>query len=153
MFDAVVNHISAHSEWGQSFLEDDPRYRYYFTVADPEADLSQDFRPLALPWLTEVETAVGPKQVLTTYSTNQIDLNCVDPNVLLDVIDTLLFYLARGAELIRWSIHGVVLTDRFFRGTPDPIAGGSCAGSRFDNRYQGEQHAYWLTAVSSVLVA
>ena len=101
MFDAVVNHISVQSDWFSGFLQDDPRYRNYFTVVEPGADLSQVFRPRALPLLTEVETVVGPKQVWTTFSADQVDLNYAESEILLEVIDTLLFYVAHGAEFIR----------------------------------------------------
>lgn len=101
MFDAVINHISAHSSWFQAFLKNDPRYQDYFTVVDPGADLSAVFRPRNLPLLTPVETAAGLKHVWTTFSSDQIDLNYRNPNVLLEIIDTLLFYIQHGADLIR----------------------------------------------------
>jgi glycosidase len=106
MFDAVINHISAQSAWFQGFLRDEPRYRDYFTVVNPGTDLSQVFRPRALPLLTPVETAAGPKQVWTTFSEDQIDLNYSNPDVLLEVIETLLFYVGQGAELIRLDAIG-----------------------------------------------
>jgi len=101
MFDAVVNHISVGSEWFKGFLRDEPRYRDYFTVVEPGTDLSQVFRPRTLPLTTKVETAVGERQVWTTFSADQIDLNFASPELLLDVIDILLFYVARGARYIR----------------------------------------------------
>lgn len=101
MFDAVINHISRESDWFRRFLRHDPQYRNYFTVVEPGTDLSQVFRPRALPLLTEVETAVGKKHVWTTFSDDQIDLNYASPDLLLDVIDVLLFYVAHGAEFIR----------------------------------------------------
>ncbi len=57
--------------------------------------------PATLPLLTDVETAAGPRRVWTTFSTDQVDLNYAEPEVLLEVIDTLLFYVAQGAEFIR----------------------------------------------------
>ena len=101
MFDAVINHISAQSAWFQGFLRDEPEYRDYFTVVEPGADLSAVFRPRAHPLLTEVETAVGPRHVWTTFSPDQIDLNYRNPDVLLEVLGTLLFYVSQGAEFIR----------------------------------------------------
>jgi len=101
MFDAVINHISSESDWFQAFLADDPHYHDYFTVVDPGTNLSHVFRPRALPLLTPVETAAGLKHVWTTFSADQIDLNYANPNVLLDVIDVLLFYISQGASLIR----------------------------------------------------
>lgn len=101
MFDAVINHASVQHEWFQSFLQDDPRFRDYFIAVEGSPDLSQVVRPRALPLLTQFETAAGPKQVWTTFSTDQVDLNFKNPAVLLEIIDTLLFYVSRGAQLIR----------------------------------------------------
>ena len=58
-------------------------------------------RPRTLPLLTRFETPSGAKNVWTTFSTDQIDLNWRNPAVLLEIIDVLLFYVARGAEFIR----------------------------------------------------
>jgi sucrose phosphorylase len=101
MFDGVINHISAQSEWFAAFLRDDPKYRAYFIVVEGEPDLSQVVRPRALPLLTEFTTPSGLKRVWTTFSVDQIDLNYANPDVLLDMIDVLLFYVAHGAEMMR----------------------------------------------------
>jgi glycosidase len=101
MFDAVINHISRHSAWFQAFLRDEVPYTDYFIVVDPHTDLSQVVRPRALPLLTAVETPSGTKYVWTTFSDDQIDLNYSNPQVLLEIIDLLLFYVERGAEVIR----------------------------------------------------
>jgi sucrose phosphorylase len=101
MFDAVINHISARSEWFRAFLRDDPKYRGYFIVVDGNPDLSQVVRPRALPLLTKVNTPSGEQRVWTTFSDDQMDLNYRNPEVLLEIVDLLLFYAARGAEFIR----------------------------------------------------
>ncbi|MCJ7701093.1 MAG: sugar phosphorylase [Anaerolineales bacterium] len=101
MFDAVVNHVSSQSVWFQGFLKDDPAYREFFTVVDPGTDLSRVFRPRAAPVLTPFLTPSGEKLVWTTFSADQIDLNFANPDVLLEVIDILLFFAAHGADFIR----------------------------------------------------
>ena len=101
MFDAVINHASVRHEWFQGFLRNDPHYRDYFVVVEGSPDLSQVVRPRALPLLTPFETASGPRQVWTTFSADQVDLNFHNSDVLLEIIDTLLFYIAHGAQLIR----------------------------------------------------
>lgn len=101
MFDAVINHVSAQSDWFQGFLRDDPYYRKYFLVMAPGTDLSQVFRPRATPLLTPVQTVTGQKLVWTTFSDDQVDLNYSYPDVLLDVMETLLYYVERGAEFVR----------------------------------------------------
>lgn len=101
MFDAVINHTSAQSEWFQKFLRGDPAYRNYFITVNGHPDLSRVVRPRALPLLTRFETAAGPKNVWTTFSADQIDLNYANPDVLLQMLDVVLFYVTRGARFIR----------------------------------------------------
>jgi sucrose phosphorylase len=102
MFDAVINHISVHSLWFQAYLSGDPHYRGYFIEIAGDPDLSQVVRPRALPLVTRFETSSGIiKNVWTTFSADQVDLNYHDPDVLLDILDTLFFYAAHGAEFIR----------------------------------------------------
>jgi sucrose phosphorylase len=101
MFDAVINHISAHSDWFQRFLQGDAAYADHFIVVEPGTDLSLVTRPRALPLLTTVDTPSGQKLVWTTFSTDQIDLNFANPEVLLDIIDVLLLYVEKGADIIR----------------------------------------------------
>jgi len=101
MFDAVINHASSQHEWFQAFLRDAPQYRDYFIVVQRNPDLSQVVRPRALPLLTKFETPSGPRQVWTTFSADQVDLNFRNPNLLLEIIDTLLFYVSQGAQFIR----------------------------------------------------
>jgi glycosidase len=101
MFDAVINHVSAQSAWFQGFLRDAPRYRDWFIIVPDDADVSRVIRPRALPLLTTFETPSGAKKVWTTFSADQIDLNYRNPDVLVEIIATLLFYLARGASWLR----------------------------------------------------
>lgn len=101
MFDAVINHVSAQSTWFQAFLRDDSRYRDWFIVVPDGADVSRVIRPRTSPLLTEFQTPSGAKKVWTTFSADQIDLNYRNPDVLIEIIETLLFYLARGASWIR----------------------------------------------------
>jgi sucrose phosphorylase len=101
MFDAVLNHVSAESEWFKGFRDGDERFADYFTVVAPDADTTSVFRPRELPLLTEVDAASGPKRVWTTFSSDQIDLNYRNPAVLLAAVEVLLTYVARGADVIR----------------------------------------------------
>ena len=101
MFDFVANHVSQHSDWFSAFRRGEAPYRDYFITVDPTLDLSQVVRPRALPLLTPVETADGTRHVWTTFSTDQIDLNYANPQVLLEMTDVLLHYVAHGAEIIR----------------------------------------------------
>lgn len=101
MFDAVVNHASAQSAWFQGFLRGDPKYRDYFIVVPEGADVSRVIRPRTLPLFTRVATPRGARDVWTTFSADQVDLNVQNPQVLLEIVEILLFYVAHGAEFIR----------------------------------------------------
>ena len=52
MFDFVINHFSAQSEWFRAYLDGRPGFADFALEADPEADLSRVTRPRALPLLT-----------------------------------------------------------------------------------------------------
>jgi sucrose phosphorylase len=104
MFDAVINHISRESSWFQGYLSGDPTHADWFITFEPDAPLDwvpTVVRPRALPLLTIVETPQGEKLVWTTFSDDQIDLNYAHPPVLLKILEILLLYVEKGAQLIR----------------------------------------------------
>jgi sucrose phosphorylase len=101
MFDAVFNHASAQGEWFQRYLADDPLYREFFVCPEEGADLSQVVRPRALPLLTAFKAAKGPVKIWTTFSSDQVDLNVKNPEVLIRLLEALLFYVSKGARFIR----------------------------------------------------
>jgi glycosidase len=137
MFDLVANHVSAQSEWFQKFLGSKEPYTDYFPVLDPDIDLSQVVRPRATPVLTPFQTPDGVRYVWTTFSEDQIDLDYRNPQVLLEMLDVLLFYVAHGAQIIRldaiaflWKIPGTTCihlpqthaTVKLFRAILDVVA-------------------------------
>lgn len=101
MFDAVVNHVSSQSAWFRKFRENDPVYKDYFITVEGNEDVTQVIRPRSSPLFIKYMTASGEKLVWTTFSEDQIDLNYKDYNVLITVIEILLFYVKRGAKFIR----------------------------------------------------
>ncbi len=101
MFDLVVNHCSQHSGWFQKYLAGEEPYTSFFLEVDPGADVSLVTRPRRHPLLTPFKTSRGPRHVWTTFSDDQIDLDFASPPVLVAMIDILLFYLQRGARIIR----------------------------------------------------
>ena len=106
MFDFVCNHISAKSEWFQEYLKCNPEYDNFFIAIDKNTDLSLVTRPRTLPLLSEFDTACGKKYIWTTFSDDQIDLNFENPEVLIKMLDVLLFYLEKGASWIRLDAVG-----------------------------------------------
>ena len=101
MFDLVINHVSSKSRWFKGFLDGEKPYKDYFISFDEHVDTSKVFRPRTHPLLTEFETAEGKRLLWTTFSADQIDLDFSNPDVLLEMIDVLLFYLEKGADTIR----------------------------------------------------
>jgi glucosylglycerate phosphorylase len=106
MFDAVMNHCSPSSEMFQEFLNGNPAYRDFFIAYDSPGELTPEqrriiFRPRVSEILTRFLTIDGPKYVWTTFSADQVDLNFRSPAVLLRIIESILFYVRRGADLLR----------------------------------------------------
>ncbi len=101
MIDLVINHISSKSHWFQSYLNGDPEFRDFFIAIDPEEDLKKVVRPRNTPLLSPFESTDGRKYLWSTFSSDQVDLNFSNPEVLLRMADLLLFYVEKGARIIR----------------------------------------------------
>ncbi|MGB3402307.1 MAG: sugar phosphorylase [Microcoleaceae cyanobacterium] len=106
MTDLVINHVSSKSEWFQQFKQAEKPGCNYFIEVDPQTDLSNVVRPRSSPVLVEVETVDGIKNVWATFSEDQIDINFANPDVLLEFIKIILFYLEKGARYIRLDAVG-----------------------------------------------
>jgi sucrose phosphorylase len=111
MVDAVINHLSAQSQWFRSFLQGDPAYAGFFRTVDPRADVSRVTRPRDTPLLTPFTTAEGEKMVWTTFSADQVDLDYRNPAVLTRIVDVVLSYAARGVRAIRLDAVGFLWKD------------------------------------------
>lgn len=108
MADAVFNHASVQGEWFARFREDAPGFGEFFTTVEGDPDLSAVIRPRALPLLTELATARGPRRVWTTFSADQADFNFREPDVMRTLSEVLLFYLAQGVRYIRLDAIGFI---------------------------------------------
>ena len=106
--DAVLNHMSAGSEWFTGFLAGEPEYADFFHTRREGADYSSVVRPRTSPLFTTFEAAAGPVDVWTTFSADQVDLNFSNPRVLLASLDVLLTYARRGASFIRLDAIGLL---------------------------------------------
>ena len=126
MFDFVLNHISSKSQWFKNFLAGDPKFSHYFLAFDKEIDTSSVYRPRTHPLLTPFQLTYSSeikdkrlnyncqpspidtkekklflKYLWTTFSSDQIDLNYQNPEVFLEMVKVLLFYVSQGASMIR----------------------------------------------------
>lgn len=106
MVDLVLNHVSAESAWFRAFLSGEAPYERFFIEADPRADLSAVTRPRTSPLLTRVRTDRGARHVWTTFSPDQVDLNYAEPAVLLRMLEVMLTYVERGADVLRLDAVG-----------------------------------------------
>ena len=68
-------------------------------------------RPRTSDILSQYRSINGPVWIWTTFSADQVDLNYRAPQVLIYIIETLLFYVRLGADLLRldavtdfWSV-------------------------------------------------
>ncbi len=102
MFDYVLNHYSSKSRWFDHYLEDKNGYDDFAIEVDPAADLSRVTRPRTHPLLTPYEKKNGDTvYVWTTFSADQIDFNFKSLNVLEKMVEVLLFYVEKGATILR----------------------------------------------------
>jgi len=106
MFDGVMNHCSSGSRMFREFLRGNPLFKNFFVSYESPDELTPDqrskiFRPRTSDILTKFNTIDGPRYVWTTFSEDQIDINFRNPHALMAVIEGLLFYVRRGADIIR----------------------------------------------------
>lgn len=101
MGDLVLNHVSRESLWFVDYLTGSLPGRDYFIEVDPETDVSDVVRPRSSPLLVPISTRRGTRHVWATFSEDQIDLNFENPDVLLEFVGILLFYLQQGVRMIR----------------------------------------------------
>ena len=106
MFDGVFNHASSRSRWFQRFLNGHPGYEDFFVAFTTRDAIDPDYlrlilRPRTSDLLTPFRTINGMRFVWTTFSPDQVDLNFRNPRVLLRVVEILLAYVRRGADVVR----------------------------------------------------
>ncbi|MGF1525159.1 MAG: alpha-amylase family glycosyl hydrolase [Leptolyngbyaceae cyanobacterium] len=106
MVDLVVNHVSSQHAWVKQFQANEKPGCDYLIEVDPEKDLSEVVRPRSTPLLTELETTEGSKHVWSTFSADQLDVNFENPEVLLEYVKIILFYVNAGTRYVRLDAVG-----------------------------------------------
>jgi sucrose phosphorylase len=96
MADLVINHMSARSRWFENFRKRVDPGKDYFFEGNPRDDLSAVVRPRTSPLLNPVQTDDGERYVWCTFSEDQVDLNFVNPKVLIEFAAIIRSYLERG---------------------------------------------------------
>ncbi|MEE9213253.1 MAG: alpha-amylase family glycosyl hydrolase [Thermodesulfobacteriota bacterium] len=106
MFDAVFNHVSSKSRWFHRYLHRNPDYKDFFIEFKspdeiPKEKLNMIIRPRTSDILSPFYTQTGLRYFWTTFSRDQVDLNFKNPKVLFKMIEILLYYVRRGADILR----------------------------------------------------
>jgi len=102
MFDLVLNHVSSKSKWFEKYLNEEQGFENLAIETETSTDLSAVTRPRSLPLLTGFKKRSGKAvNVWTTFSADQIDLNFKSIDVLEKMVEVLLFYVTRGATILR----------------------------------------------------
>ena len=104
--DVVLNHTSREHEWAQNARNGDPKYRdYYYIYPNREVpDMFEETMPEIFP-----ETSPGNftwdeelgQWVMTVFNSYQWDLNYSNPDVLVEMIDIILFWANKGVDIVR----------------------------------------------------
>ncbi len=106
MFDGVFNHVSSKSRYFQEFLNGNPYFKDFFIHYRSRGELAPEQRerirrPRTSDILTEFQSIDGPVYVWTTFSPDQVDVNFRNPEALIRILELLLYYIRRGADIIR----------------------------------------------------
>ena len=101
MFDLVLNHCSAKSQWFKEYVSGiEPGINYVMEVGE-DADLSAVVRPRSTPLLTTFQTRGGERNAWTTFSADQVDLDWTSPDLLFEFFDIIMLYLSKGCRILR----------------------------------------------------
>jgi amylosucrase len=106
MLDIVLNHTSHHHEWAQKAKTGDPYYQDFFYFYDHRGipDQLDQTMPEIFPESSPGSFTYVPelnKWVMTVFHHYQWDLNFSNPNVLVAMMDTILFYANLGVDILR----------------------------------------------------
>lgn len=104
MYDFVANHMSESSDWFQQFLQGKPGFEQAFVEKEAGFDAKNVVRPRTSPLFHTY--GASEKQVWSTFSKDQVDVNIQDPAMFIRLTETLLTYITRGATSIRLDAIG-----------------------------------------------
>lgn len=106
VLDVVVNHTSNQHAWAIAAKQGDSYYQDFYHVFDDRRipDIYEETMPEIFP-----ETAPGNftwdatmgKWVMTVFNSYQWDLNYKNPAVLIEMVDIILFWANKGADIVR----------------------------------------------------
>lgn len=103
MLDFVANHMSKSSDWFKRFSDNEALYNQFFIEKDSQFDYKNVTRPRTSPLFHKYENG---KELWTTFSEDQLDLNVRNIDCLVALTDVLLFYASKQATSIRLDAIG-----------------------------------------------
>ncbi|HAA5241734.1 TPA_asm: alpha-amylase [Listeria monocytogenes] len=103
MLDFVANHMSKSSDWFKRFSDNEAPYNQFFIEKNSQFDYKNVTRPRTSPLFHKYE---NDKELWTTFSEDQLDLNVRNIDCLVALTDVLLFYASKQATSIRLDAIG-----------------------------------------------
>lgn len=106
VLDIVVNHTSNEHEWAQKARQGEQKYQdYYYVFEDRETpdiyeETMPEIFPVTAPGNFTWDEEMG-KWVMTVFNNYQWDLNYRNPEVLIEMIDIILFWANQGVDILR----------------------------------------------------
>jgi amylosucrase len=106
VLDVVVNHTSNEHEWAQRARKGEKKYQDYYYVFDnrevPDSyeEAMPEIFPVNSPGNFTWDEEMG-KWVMTVFNSYQWDLNYRNPAVVIEMIDIILFWANKGADILR----------------------------------------------------
>ncbi|HHP9070764.1 TPA: sugar phosphorylase [Listeria monocytogenes] len=103
MLDFVANHMSKSSDWFKRFSDNEAPYNQFFIEKNSQFDYKNVTRPRTSPLFHKYENG---KELWTTFSEDQLDLNVRNIDCLVALTDVLLFYASKQATSIQLDAIG-----------------------------------------------
>jgi len=108
MADLVLNHVSSSHPWVQQFIKSqEPGISNVFSP-EQNLDWSNVVRPRSSSLFSQINTEDGPKQVWTTFGSDQIDLNWHNPKMTIEFLNLIITYLSNGIKWLRLDAVGFI---------------------------------------------
>ena len=108
MADLVLNHVSSSHPWVQEFIKSKEPGLSNILAPSKDLDWSKVIRPRSSSLFSQINTNQGPKQVWTTFGSDQIDVNWKNPKMLLEFLNLLILYVENGVKWFRLDAVGFI---------------------------------------------
>jgi len=106
VLDVVVNHTSEEHEWAARARRGEQKYQDYYFVFEDRAipdvyeETMPEIFPVTAPGNFTWDETMG-KWIMTVFNSYQWDLNYRNPAVLIEMLDIILYWANKGADILR----------------------------------------------------